>query len=162
MKKIFVSAFVASIAFLTTTASFAKDVTEGENKPVMIDGGNFAISFIAGDVVSTKGIWSPLCPEGTPGEVHCLGMTRETIVRVKFTLNGCLDMLGPVSFKAIRDNNETNIVAISVAATQIKSKSSILTRCVAAPTAFADVIVSGEHLDLEAAKNLIHFVGVKQ
>jgi hypothetical protein len=62
-------------------------------------------TYISGKVIGTE----PLCPE----DVTCV--TNGTIVKLEFTLMGCLDALAPLEYSGIAQDGVVSVKAINVA-----------------------------------------------
>ncbi|HXH31986.1 MAG TPA: hypothetical protein VNJ01_14345 [Bacteriovoracaceae bacterium] len=71
---------------------------------------------------------SMLCPDG----MTCF--TNGTVIKLVLPLNGCVDSLGPVTYKA-EENREKGILNVYVSATGVANPQSMTTRCMVAPTA---------------------------
>lgn len=81
---------------------------------------------------------SPICPR-TPGLISCLAYGSK--LQLKVTLNGCLDRLGPV-FHHVEIKKHKAIVFI--AAVNIHTEDSEVTKCIAAPMEFKTITVPFE------------------
>jgi hypothetical protein len=96
-----------------------------------------ALSRLAGEIIQV----SPLCPDG----MTCF--VDGTMIDVKFTLNGCLDTLGPVTYDAVETDDGRLIVFVS--ALNVHHQDSKVTFCYVAPTEVVKLQLINKYGDVE-------------
>lgn len=119
---------------LVITAMFALTTNAHAYERVIIDGGDKALGRAHVEIIDQ----SPLCKRA-PGLVACMAYGSK--IQLKITLNGCLDRLGPV-FHHVEVKKHKAI--LYVAAVNIHTAESEVTKCVAAPTEFKTITIPYE------------------
>ncbi len=98
------------------------------------------LSFIEGRVISAR----PLCPRDQ--NVACF--VDGTVVEVLFGLNGCVDRLGPVTWKATE--TEDGKIELVIAAVNIHNEASNHVRCFVQATQKVSITLIDQYGDVEA------------
>jgi hypothetical protein len=111
---------------LVLTAAAIAPAALADTANVRIESGDLAITPIAGEVVGTR----PLCPQGAACFVN------GTVIDLSFTLLGCGDRLGPVTYTAKEDDGK---ISLFVSALDINTERSQRVFCFVAPTARATI-----------------------
>jgi hypothetical protein len=120
------------IILITTFLTLTSNVNAYER--IQIEGGDKALDRAHVEMIDQ----SAVCPRGA-GLVSCMAYGSK--IQLKITLNGCLDRLGPV-FHHVEVKKHKAI--LYVAAVNIHTQESEVTRCVAAPTEFRTITIPYE------------------
>lgn len=132
MKKL-VIAFVALLS-LSALASEGVQIPEGAQY----------ISYTSGDLVSAK----PLCPKGA------MCIVNGTKIELAINLGGCVDLVGPVSYKISQQKDETQVF---VAATRMATKASMVVKCAKPATSPLTLTLVNVYGNIK-----IHFIGTDE